>query len=49
VIYINGKPYSVKERDSPFTNLEDPNITPEAVERREEALKQEVSDEHDLS
>lgn len=45
VIYINGRPYVVREADAPFTNLEYTGITRARVEDMEARLKQDVCQE----
>ena len=42
MVYINGKPFCVKDRDAPFQNLEQPGITASGVREREHLLKYEV-------
>ncbi|UZJ54516.1 hypothetical protein CBS101457_003836 [Exobasidium rhododendri] len=42
VCVINGRPHVLRLADQPFTNVEATGITTEAVERMEEALKQDV-------
>lgn len=42
VIYINGRPYVVREADKPFANLEYTGINGERVEDMEARLKQDV-------
>lgn len=45
VIYINGRPYVVREADKPFANLEYTGIDRERVEQMEARLKQDVLQE----
>ncbi len=45
VIYINGRPYVVREADAPFSNLEYTGITRARVEDMEDRLKQDVLQE----
>lgn len=45
VIYINGKPYVVREADKPFANLEYTGIDGDRVEDMEARLKQDVLSE----
>lgn len=42
VCVVNGRPHVLRLADQPFTNMEATGITTEAVERMEEALKQDV-------
>lgn len=42
VLYINGRPYCVKDRDDPFGNLVQPGIEPEQLLEAERQLKNEV-------
>ena len=42
VIYINGRPFVVREADKPFANLEYTGIDRERVEGMEARLKQDV-------
>lgn len=42
VIYINGRPFVVREADKPFANLEYTGIDRERVESMEARLKQDV-------
>jgi len=42
VVYIHGRPFCVKDRASPFRNLENVGIARASVEQAEVALKQEV-------
>mgnify|MGYP001988222249 CR=1 FL=1 len=42
LIYINGRPYCVKHRTTPFQNLEFPGITPAQIDAMEETLRQEI-------
>ncbi len=45
VLYINGKPYVVREADKPFANLEYTGIDRRRVEDMEARLKQDVLEE----
>jgi hypothetical protein len=45
VIYINGRPFVVREADKPFANLEYTGIDRERVESMETRLKQDVLQE----
>ena len=45
VLYINGRPYVVREADKPFQNLEYTGITRSRVEDMEARLKRDVLDE----
>lgn len=42
VLYINGRPFVVREADKPFANLEYTGIDRERVESMEARLKQDV-------
>ena len=42
LIYINGKPYVVREADNPFANLEYTGINRSRVEDMEYRLKQDI-------
>lgn len=45
VLYINGRPFVVREADKPFANLEYTGIDRERVESMEARLKQDVLQE----
>lgn len=45
VIYVNGRPYVVREADAPLSNLEYTGITRARVEAMEARLKQDVVQE----
>ncbi len=45
VLYINGRPYVVREADKPFQNLEYTGIDRSRVEDMEARLKRDVLDE----
>ena len=45
VLYINGRPYVVREADKPFQNLEYTGIDCSRVEDMEARLKRDVLDE----
>jgi predicted protein tyrosine phosphatase len=42
VLYINGRPHSAHDLESPNVNLESPGLSPRQVEAQEERLKAEV-------
>lgn len=45
VVYINGRPYVLREVERPFTNLEYTGINRERVEEMEDRLKQDILQE----
>lgn len=48
VLYINGRPYCVKDRRAPFANIENTGITAEQLVESELQLKREVLEESQL-
>lgn len=42
MIYINNRPYALRNKHTPFTNIEYTGITCEKVEDMEKRLKQEL-------
>ena len=42
VVYINGKPFCLKDRSMPFNNVENTGIEAADVERMEETLRREI-------
>lgn len=42
IIYINSRPFVVRQQDSPFSNLEITGIEPDEVEAMEDRLKNDV-------
>jgi hypothetical protein len=42
VIYLNGRPFNVRQKDHPFANRENPGVSAEQVEAEERLLQQEI-------
>ncbi len=45
VVYINGKPLSLRKLKTPFKNLENPGVKANDIEKQEKELKKEILEE----